>query len=82
VIALTVAVGAALVVAGVAFHGTAAYFRPTGPHPLSGEEAWAFLRWGPLRAAAWAAVAGGTWLLARVWTARRDGSHAGGDPRV
>ena len=59
-------------VAGVAFHGTAAYVNPMGEYPLSDETGWAFLQWGWLRLLAWAGIAGGVWLLAREWSGRAE----------
>ncbi len=61
--------GVVLVVLGVAFHGVAAAYRPSGP---DGGDTWAVLlnhaglRWG-----AYGAVAAGVWLTVRGWNARR-----------
>lgn len=73
---LAVAVGAVLVVAGVAFHALAASVNPMGDPQLPSADSWDFLRWGWLRASAWAGIGGGTWLAAWGLTAR-DGVAVG-----
>ena len=71
---LMAVLGAAVLLAGIAFHAAAAYYRPGGEQPLHADLDLAFLSWGWLRLAAWVAIAGGAWLLA---AARGRGSASG-----
>ena len=70
-VVLAALLGVLLVVAGIAFHGLAGYYHPTGERPLDPDSDWAFFQWGWLRLVAWAGVGGGAWLLAWAWTRRR-----------
>ena len=74
--AISAASGALAVAVGVALHAVAAYYRPEGDHPLDADSDWAFLEAGWIRLAAWAAVAGGAWLLVWAW----NGGRARSDP--
>lgn len=72
---LGIALGAALVVAGVAFHVLAATVHPAVEPRPAGADVWVFLQWGWLRVLAWAGVAGGTWLAAWCLTRGRPAAE-------
>ena len=67
--------GAVLVLAGIAFHSAAAYRAANRDQTASWPE---FLEWGAVRTLAWAALAGGVWLL--VWARSRRAAGRDGNP--
>ncbi|GAB7193628.1 hypothetical protein NUM3379_43380 [Kineococcus sp. NUM-3379] len=60
--------GVLLVLAGAVFHSAAAYRAANRDQTASWPE---FLEWGAIRWAAWAALAGGAWLVVLARGARR-----------
>ena len=68
------ALGALLVLASLVFHSAAAYRAANRDQTASWPE---FLEWSAVRLAAWAALAGGVWLLVHARGVWRDGEPDG-----